>query len=368
MEHYPFSDYLFLGFGLIGGSIAKAIRAVQPSARITAYARHKEKLMPALDDHTLDGIADSLLSDLERADVILLCAPTGVNIENLKAIAPYVRKDTLITDVGSVKHDIQESADTLGLSEQFLGGHPMTGKETTGYESADARILENAYYILTPSPKTRQDFTDRFTALVASLHSLVLHADPLYHDYATAAISHVPHLIAAELVGLVEREDNNSQFMKTIAAGGFRDITRIASADPAMWENICRSNTANIRTLLRHYIEGLEHIDSILSEGHFEKIRELFQDSGAYRASLNDRKTTSIDPDYRIFVDIPDETGEIAVIATLLAARSINIKNIGITHNREQAEGALYIAFENETERQTALPILQKYGYRVMSN
>ncbi len=366
MKTYDFKTYLFLGFGLIGGSIAKGIRATQPDARIIAYTRHKEKLQPAVADGTLNTIADTLTSELSSADVILLCAPTGTNLENLRTIAPLVGKDTMITDVGSVKHDIQECAESLGLSAQFLGGHPMTGRETTGYESADAMILENAYYILTPSKETRPEFTEQFTSLVHELHALPLVSDPVYHDYATAAISHVPHLIAAALVDLVKTEDNDAQFMKTIAAGGFKDITRIASSDPSMWENICRSNTENISLLLQRYIDKLTDIQRTLKNSAFSDINELFKDSGAYRNSMSDRRTGAIEKEYRLFVDIPDEAGEIAMVATLLATKAINIKNIGIVHNREQAEGALCILFDTEEDMKAAIPVLKKHDYRVI--
>ena len=366
MKTYDFKSYLFLGFGLIGGSIAKGIRAAQPDATIIAYARHKENLKPAVTDGTLNKIADSLTSDLADADVILLCAPTGTNLENLRTIAPLIKKDTLITDVGSVKHDIQECAEALGLSAQFLGGHPMTGRETTGYVSADAMILENAYYILTPSKETNPKYTEQFTALVNDLRALPLISDPVYHDYATAAISHVPHLIAAALVDLVKTEDNEDQFMKTIAAGGFKDITRIASSDPSMWENICRSNTQNISLLLGRYIENLTNIQKTLDNAAFSQINELFQESGAYRNSMSDRRTGAIEKEYRLFVDIPDEAGEIAMVATLLATKAINIKNIGIVHNREQAEGALCILFDTEDDMKAAIPVLKKHDYRVI--
>ncbi|MBR5421644.1 MAG: prephenate dehydrogenase [Lachnospiraceae bacterium] len=365
MSDTDFKSFLFLGFGLIGGSIARGIRASRPDAHITAWARHKERIEPAVADGTLNDIAESLCSDVAKADVILLCAPTGSNIENLKTIAPLVGKDTLITDVGSVKGDIQKAAEELGIEEQFLGGHPMTGRETTGYASADAQILENAFYILTPSVQTRPEYTEAFTKLVKELKAIPLSAGPGYHDYATAAISHVPHLIAAALVEMVKGADNEEQFMKTIAAGGFKDITRIASSDPKMWESICRSNTLNIREFLDRYIRVLRIIDKELAEGRFESIGTLFTESGSYRNSMSERRTTAIPRDFRLFVDVPDEAGQIAAVATLLAASSINIKNIGITHNREQAEGALYIAFYDEASRDAAVPVLKEKGYRI---
>ncbi len=361
-----FKNYLFLGFGLIGGSIARAIRSCQPDAYICAWARHRENIEPAINDGTLNKIADSLTSDIEDADVIFLCAPTRSNIDNLQTIAPLTRKDTLITDVGSVKGDIQAAADELGISGHFLGGHPMTGRETTGYASSDAMILENAYYILTPSDKTAPEYTESMTELVKAIRSIPIISKPHEHDYATAAISHVPHLIAAALVTTVRDADNEDNFMKTIAAGGFKDLTRIASSDPAMWESICRSNTANIRTMLKRYRDELSRIDKLLEDKDFESINTLFKESGAYRGGMSERRTSAIPRSYMLYVDIPDEAGEIAMVATLLAASAISIKNIGIIHNREQAEGALCIVFHDEATMKAAIPVLQRHNYKVI--
>ncbi len=363
---YKMQRFLFLGLGLIGGSIARGLRAARPDVYISAWVRHADKIRPAVEDGTINSLAESLTSDVAEADVILLCAPTGSNIENLRIIAPLLRPDTLVTDVGSVKGDIQKAAEELGIAAQFLGGHPMTGRETSGYAAADARILENTYYLLTPSARTRPEYTEKYTELVLELKAIPMLSDPAGHDYATAAISHVPHLIAAQLVRTVKEEDNEEEFMRTIAAGGFKDITRIASSDPAMWESICRSNTDNIRTLLSKYMEGLSRISHTLEEGDFGKISELFKESGAYRSGMNDRRSSAIPNDYRLYVDVPDETGIIASVATLLAHAGINIKNIGITHNREQAEGALYIAFYEKGDMQSAIPILKDNSYRVI--
>ncbi|MCR5209199.1 MAG: prephenate dehydrogenase [Lachnospiraceae bacterium] len=368
-QNFPFQKFHFIGLGLIGGSIAKAVRKTQPDAVINVYARHPEKLCHALSDKVVNRVNGSITDIDKDTDVIFLCAPTGANIKNLENIKKYIsgiNPHVLITDVGSVKGDIQNAVDDMGLSASFLGGHPMTGKEKTGYESADAAILENAYYILTPSKETGAEFTERFSEFVKQIHSIPLCAAPKEHDFATAAISHLPHLIAASLVKTVKDHDSSDEFMKTIAAGGFKDITRIASSDPSMWENICRSNTENIRVLLRDYIRELEKTDAVLASGDFDKINELFKESGAYRASMPEKGRGPIPPIFRIYVDIPDESGAIAGIATLLAKYDISIMNTGITHNREQAEGALYIEFYDENAMNKAIPIVKEAGYKLI--
>ena len=361
----------FLALGLIGGSIAKAIRKARPDAVINAYARHPEKLNAAVMDGTVNRVT-AVLDDIDPdTDIIFLCAPTGANISNLKELAADkkladVLGNIIITDVGSVKGDIQNCAESLGITANFLGGHPMTGREKSGYENSDASLLENTYYLLAPSADTKSDYTEALTALVKELHSIPLVTSPSEHDRATAAISHVPHLIAAALVKSVKDHDNREELMRTIAAGGFRDITRIASSDPSMWENICRSNTEEIRAFLRSYINELEKIDDYLEKKEFSNISGLFKESGAYRSSMPVRGRGSMQGIWRIFVDIPDESGAIAGIAALLALKKISIKNTGITHNREQAEGALYIEFYDERSLNDSLPLIKAAGYNVI--
>ena len=368
MKYYDrFKTYLFVGMGLIGGSIATAIRRMQPDAVIIAYARNKDRLKKALDDKVVDRLCDDPADHAGEADLIFLCAPTLANMHNLERLAPHISDHTLITDVGSVKGDIQKCAESLNIESRFLGGHPMTGKEKSGYESADPAILENAYYIITPSAKTAGEDLEAFTDLVRGIKSIPLVADPGYHDHAVAAISHVPHLIAATLVNTVKDADNEEGFMKTIAAGGFKDITRIASSDPDMWESICRSNTEEIRSILNMYINGLKDVDRILESGDFAGINRMFSESGEYRSGMADRRGTKMYKEYKLYIDIPDEAGQIAKVAGILAAENVNIKNIGITHNREMAEGALYIAFDHEADMLRSLPLLKEKGYNIVS-
>lgn len=356
----------FLGFGLIGGSIAKAMRSQYPNCKLYAYNRHPERILPAKLDGTLTDICNSLTDRIAESDLLFLCAPVTTNIENLKSIVPCLRKDTLITDVGSVKGNIHTAIQEFGLDAQFIGGHPMCGSEKTGYENAKENLLENSYYILTPTSTVNPQWVDAYFQLVKSLSAIPIVTNAKQHDYSTAAVSHVPHLIAGELVRLIMKEDSQDAFMKTIAAGGFKDITRIASSSPEMWQSICESNPENICTLLSKYIAGLSHLKTALEEGNFDEIGQLFAEAGPYRQSMNDLSGSTIQKIYQIYFDLPDKKGAIAQIAALLAENDINIKNIGITHNREHQEGVLYIVFYDEASRQAAFEVLHKIGNPIL--
>lgn len=360
-----FNKIGFIGLGLIGGSIAKAIRKKYPVVTMLAYDTNKDMLQASLENGIIDEVTDSINDAFSTCDMIFLCAPVSVNNENLKLLKPFLGKNTLITDVGSVKTPIHDTVKQLGLASQFIGGHPMAGSEKSGFSNANAIILENAYYILTPSEDVPSAFIEAYKELVLDMNAIPLILTCKEHDYVTAAISHVPHLIAAALVNLVHDNDTPSETMKQIAAGGFKDITRIASSSPEMWEAICMENTDNIVNLLGTYIERLQSIRSALQQKQAGFTKQLFTESKEYRDSFVDQPRGPIKKVFSCYVDIPDESGTIAMIALILAKHDISIKNIGIIHNREFEEGVLQVEFYEQKSLNDAVMLLRSLQYTV---
>lgn len=355
--------YGFIGLGLIGGSIARALRENIPAARIIAYDINKDTLCAALEDGIADETADKIDGRFSACDYLFLCAPVQKNDANLEAVKRILSPDCTLTDVGSVKSDIHRHIETAGLTAQFIGGHPMAGSERTGYLNSKSTLLENAYYILTPTPDTPLERTERYRALVRRLGAIPLILACGQHDYVTAAISHLPHVIAASLVNLIKDSDSAEGIMRLVAAGGFKDITRIASSSPAMWQQICLTNTENISKLLGDYIASLSGIKEKLDARKEDALFELFDTARIYRDSFIDAPSGPIKPVYTLRVDIADEPGALASIATMLALNQISIKNIGIAHNREFEAGVLRIEFYEESAVESARQILAGKGY-----
>ena len=185
------------------------------------------------------------------------------------------------------------------------------------------------------------------------------------HDFIVGSISHLPHVISATLVNLVKQQDDPEQTMKLIAAGGFKDITRISSSSPLMWENICLANKEQILKLIEIYETSLSEIKHIISSEKGERIYEFFESAKDYRDTFSNAVSGPINQTYHIFADIIDEAGGIATITTILATNNINIKNIGITHNREFMNGALSLEFYNYASLKHAVKLLEKYHYTV---
>lgn len=357
--------YGFIGLGLIGGSIARGLREKYPDCVITAY-----DIEPAsVEEAKKDGVVTICAYEIDRVfsacDLIFLCAPVSSNNENLLSLRKFLREDAILTDVGSVKSDIYHHIKMAGLERQFIGGHPMAGSERTGYRNSKAMLLENAYYILTPTEKTPQEKTDFMEKLVGSLGAIPLILSIGEHDYVTAGISHLPHVISASLVNLVRDRDNADGTMKLIAAGGFKDITRISSSSPVMWEHICMTNRDNILFLLDSYMESLQNIRKRIDAQDAQGTYDFFESARSYRESFTDVSGGPIKKSYVFYVDIPDEPGALATIVTLLAFQQINLKNIGITHNREVAEGSLLIEVWEEADIAKAQDVLSAKGYVV---
>lgn len=355
----------FIGLGLIGGSIAKALRSALPDIFILAYDKNPATLALTLEEGVANQITSCIDASFADCDYIFLCAPVSGNEENLVALSPFLSPSCTLTDVGSVKGTIHQQVEKLGLSAQFIGGHPMAGSERFGYPNSKARLLENAYYILTPAKGVSPKRITSYRELVTAMKCIPLVLAPQQHDYVTAAISHLPHLIAFSLVNLVKDSDSEEETMKMIAAGGFKDITRIASSSPQMWEQICLTNTDNIIQLLDSYMDSLQKLRGTLMKKDGQQLYHFFDTARSYRDSFMEVSSGPIKKSYSLTVDIADEPGALASIATILALHQISIKNIGIVHNRELAEGALRIEFYEETAIQTATDILISRGYPI---
>jgi len=358
----------FIGLGLIGGSIARGIKREAPDTKIMAYMRTRSRLDKAKEDGIVDVILDGIGKELSECDFIFLCTPVEYNADYLSKIQPFLKPGAIVTDVGSTKTDIHEAVIRLGMESWFVGGHPMAGSEKTGYENSTDHLLENAYYIITPTAQTTKAQTNRLVHIAEMIGSIPIVLDYHEHDFVTAAISHLPHIVASSLVNLVKDSDNQQGLMKRLAAGGFKDITRIASSSPEMWEQICMTNHKNLSLILERYIASLNLILGELNNKNGSYINQLFETSRDYRNSFSEKATGPIAPEYSFTVDMADEVGAISTLSVILAAKGISIRNIGINHNREHGEGTLRIAFYDKETMDQAWKQLELYHYELISN
>ena len=357
----------FVGFGLIGGSIARSLKKQNEDVSVHVYSRRKN---PALDEGMTEGVIDSIWYEIDErfstCDIIFLCAPVLKNTDYLSVLKPLLKPGCILTDVGSVKGNICTKAAELGLSRQFIGGHPMAGSEKTGFENSTDILLENAYYLLTPFEETPLENLSLLKELVAKTGANCVVLSPSEHDKITAAISHVPHIIAVSLVNMVRTSDNEEQNMKAFAAGGFKDITRIASSSPQMWQDICLANSESIDYFLSHFEKQIEDFRHMIAEKDGASIQDEFHTAGDYRDSIPAKKSSVIARSYDLFINIDDRAGAIATIATILSVNGISIKNIGIIHNREYVDGVMKLELYKEDDEKKARELLIQNRYDIV--
>lgn len=355
----------FIGLGLIGGSIAKRLKMLHKDLTIIATAGHLSTIADAYAEGLIANNTLCEISDFYDCDYIFLCTPVQKNIEYLRQLKGNVNENCIITDVGSVKTDIHREVTALGMEHQFIGGHPMAGSEKTGLNSSKDSLLENAYYIITPTASSNEQAVNNFRDLVSSLGAIPLILDYEHHDYATAAISHLPHVIAYSLVNLVCKCDDANETMKTIAAGGFKDITRIASSSPIMWQNICLSNQEQLLKLMDAYIEMLKQTREDIANANGDALIDSFSRAKDYRDSITISRNGVLKHVYELYIDLLDEAGGIATVATILASNNLSIKNIGIIHNREFEDGVLHLEMYDDASLSSAIDLLERHHYTI---
>ena len=300
---------------------------------------------------------------LREADVTFLCTPVHRILELLPEVLRSVPEGAIVTDVGSTKERIlacAEAARPKGVA--FVGGHPMAGSEARGIEAADPFLFQNAVYALVPARGTPGWAVERMVGLVERLGARAALLDAATHDRIVALVSHLPQMVAVALVGLVGRIGKDEPLFLRMAAGGFRDMTRIASSPFEVWEDICRTNSSRIAEAIDLLIGELKQLKDILED---PRLGEAFQFAGKTRGTIPKDAKGFLRPLYELRVVAEDRPGVIAGIAVPLAEAGINIKDIEVLKVREDEGGTLRLAFGSPEDLERAVEILKGRGFDV---
>ncbi len=354
-----------IGLGLIGGSLAKALRIKYRDLQIYAVDSCSPFLRLAEEEGVINNGYSECCRTVYDSDVIFICTPVRKTFEFITLLSDKVKHDCIITDVASTKGEICSYIDRLPKSPVFIGGHPMAGTEKSGYPNSFSHLFENAYYVLTPTKTTTDQAVSIMEQLLKDIGAIPIVVNPLLHDTVTGCISHVPHIIASALVSLAQNRESSDGLIKMLAAGGFKDITRIASSNPAMWENIVLSNSEIVADLLTDYNKIINDIIKHIKRSNNKEIYKFFEDAKVFRDSFSARATGLIPPSFELLVDVRDEPGIIGKIATLLGNSDINIKNINVSNSREFEQGCLRITLSDQYHRDRAYEVLSAHSYRV---
>ncbi|MDQ2084896.1 prephenate dehydrogenase [Herbivorax sp. ANBcel31] len=353
-----------IGLGLIGGSIVKALRERLNVSDITAIDNNVESLNQALKEGYISRGFSKLNKYIFDSDIIFICTPVKVTITYLDALKNNVKDGCIITDTSSTKGEIVNYINSMEKPPCFIGGHPMTGAEKTGFTSSYGHLFENAYYILSHTKSSTENTMETLYKIIEGLGAIPLKLNAQIHDKITATISHAPHVIASALVNLVKDSDLEEK-MQILAAGGFKDITRIASSSPQMWENIVLSNKEKIQKIIFDFIETLQSFIEYIDNNDSKNIYNFFESAKLYRDSFSNNRKGLIQPSNELVVDVIDKPGIIGEIATLLGQNGINIKNINVSNSREFEQGCLRITLPDSYSVDASFSLLTSIGYKV---
>lgn len=361
-------EIAILGVGLIGGSLALSLKKNE-DVHITGFDVVEDNLRMAHSLGVIDKGTTHLAEAVAQADYIFLCAPVG-KLQELISFLRYtpLKQGAVISDTGSTKVSVMEHSH--GFARQgvyFIGGHPMAGSHKSGVEASNDRLFENAYYVLTPAADTPQQVVENLRTLLAPTHAKVIIMNAQKHDEVVGAISHFPHIIASTLVNQVAAYDNEDEmnWYRSLAAGGFRDITRIASSNPGMWRDILLNNRPVMKQLAEDWKLVLDRISDLIERADGKGIEQFFAEARIFRDGLPEKEKGALQPYFDLYVDVPDEPGVIGRITTLLGEESISITNIRILETREDILGVLRISFRSHEDMEQASRILESRGYGV---
>lgn len=351
------------GLGLIGSSLIRGIKINHPEYKVIGADENADTIQYALDNGLIDE-SSSDLSKSEEADFIILATPVSQIISDISSLANLkLKKDVVVTDVGSTKQLIMKAAQKLEANNiVFVGGHPMAGSHKTGVTAGKANLFENAFYFQITGKNT--EAAQKIQRLLVGTKAKWLNVNAKQHDKIVAQISHLPHIIASGLVNQTNQEFLNEPLGMELAAGGFKSITRIASADLVMWKAILLSNQAIILEQLKKYQETLNKLANHLQNNDEEDIESFFATAKFSRDQLNQQKHSKTGF-FDLFLDVPDQVGELAEITNLLASHKISLVNIHILEIREDVEGVLQLTFSNENDLNKANLLLSN-SYKIV--
>ena len=322
-----------VGTGLIGGSIGMALR--HDGWHVAGSDRDESRAARALELGALDVVGVD-----PDASVTFVATPVRAVAE--AARSALARSGGLVTDVGSVKSSIVEAVG----DPRFVGGHPMAGSEQEGVEGASADLFEGAVWVLTPTAVTSDTAYADVAAIVRSLGAEVVGLPPDRHDALVAVVSHVPHLTAATLMRLADERSEDHRALLRLAAGGFRDMTRIAAGHPGIWPDICSENRAAIVESLDHLVTALTEMREVVAAGQRDELLAVLEQARAARVNLPARISRPEDL-CEVRVPVPDRPGVLAEVTTLASELGVDIADLEIAHSSEGDRGVLILLIES---------------------
>ena len=353
-----------IGTGLIGGSLGLALKRARPELHIVG-ADAPDVLARAIIAGAIDDGEDVIEEAVRDADLIVIATPLSASLGVLKQVAGSARPGSVITDVGSVKWPIVDLAREIVPAElTFVGGHPMAGAAAGGIEHADPMLFENAVYALCPPGGELPDAFKPTLELLEAIGARILVIDPDAHDRAAAAVSHLPQLMAVLLVQTAHEAGGDADLVRTLGAGGFRDMTRIAESSFDIWQGILAANHGHVLDTLAGMSAAIQRLRNRLIEEDYDEIRQVFDAAAERRRAIPRDMRGFLHPLHNIIVQAEDKPGVLQRLTTTLGESDINIKDIELLKIREGTGGAFRLGFQLHEEADAAIQLLNATEFR----
>ncbi len=354
--------------GLLGGSFGAAVKQSGFTGEVVGISSEKG-IAGAVSVGAIDyGVGyDQAETVLKDADLLILCSPIQGITSALERIATFdLPEGLLISDVGSTMYEINNIAEKVLPSHvSFIGGHPMAGSEKSGPTASDPFLFQNAIYVLSKSSLTKTGDMETFSDfLISMLHCRVIELDPKIHDTIAATVSHVPHIVAVAMVNTAASIEAEVPGTLNLAAGGFKSLTRIASAPYGMWHDIFLTNKPATTEILQRFINELTVMKEKLQK---DTLQESFDSAAVTRGELTVNKKGFLGPLHEIVVVAEDRPGFLAKITTLLSKAEINIRDIELLKIREGEAGTFMFAFSTEDDAIRAISLLETEHFSARS-
>jgi prephenate dehydrogenase len=352
-----------IGLGLIGGSLGMALCRTN-QVWVWGYDLSDQACVEALERKAVHEVASDFQTAISEADLVILAVPVEKIKEVIKESSSFFRSGAIITDVASTKGRLARIIPPLlPRGVYYVGGHPMTGAERSGIFAADPFLFQNAVYLLTPEENIPRQIVDKLCHLITMVGGLPLLLKPEEHDLMVAVVSHLPHLLAAALVNVAARFNQEYPGTLSLAAGGFHDTTRVAMGSPSLWREIFNSNRTSLLKVIKEFTEELQGFCSQLSAKEMELVEKRLNQAAVVRSELPAKNKGFLTLLYELVVVIEDRPGTIAEVTGIL--KDLNIKDIEILRVREGEGGTLRLAFDDEQTLGQAVSLLRARDFTV---
>lgn len=356
-----------LGTGLIGGSLGLSWKERRTDWTIVGHDR-PDVLDRAHERGAIDEKAADAHTAVRNADVVVLATPLGTTLRLLESIADQLQEGVVVTDVASVKTPVMaQAADVLPDHAHVLGGHPMAGAETSGIDAADALLFENAYYALCLPEAVSEDALSSpplstVVDLIETTGARTIHLGTSRHDRIAAWVSHLPQVLSVMMVNLLE--DLDDEVAHQLAAGGFRDMTRIASSPFSMWRDILVGNQRHILDALGALSRSVQRLRNRLIEDDIDQLEDAFEQAAGLRATIPTNQKGMLHPLFDVMVRARDRPGELHTITGALLDADLNVRDIELLKFREGTGGTFRLSFEDHGDAEEAVKTLEASDFR----